>query len=87
MSHCSTRLLLLDDSGSSTCVPLIPPLWPTICSSLGFGQAKEDLVMLVELSVVEQRYDAVREVLDGASVKDVAIRYRVDRIPRRTGRP
>ena len=35
--------------------------------------------MLVELSMVEQRYDAVREVLDGATVKDVAIRYRVDR--------
>ena len=35
--------------------------------------------MLVELSMVEQRYDAVKEVLDGASVKDVAIRYGVDR--------
>ena len=35
--------------------------------------------MLVELSMVEQRYDAVREVLDGAMVKDVAIRYGVDR--------
>ena len=28
--------------------------------------------MLVELSMVEQRYDAVREVLDGATVTDVA---------------
>jgi len=35
--------------------------------------------MLVELSMVEQRYDAVREVLDGATVKDVATRYGVDR--------
>lgn len=36
--------------------------------------------MLQELSMVEQRYLAVREVLDdGASVKDVAIRYGVDR--------
>jgi transposase InsO family protein len=36
--------------------------------------------MLVELSMVEQRYQAVREVLDtGASVTDVAIRYGVDR--------
>ena len=35
--------------------------------------------MLVELSMVEQRYDAVREVLDGASVKDIATRYGVDR--------
>src|SRR5687767_11924984 len=29
--------------------------------------------------MVEQRYDAVKEVLDGAAVKDVATRYRVDR--------
>ncbi len=35
--------------------------------------------MLVELSMVEQRYDAVREVLEGASVKDTATRYGVDR--------
>jgi transposase len=42
-------------------------------------RAKEDVVMLVELSMVEQRYDAVKVVLDGAMVKDVAIRYRVDR--------
>ncbi len=34
---------------------------------------------VVDLSMVEQRYDAVREVLDGASVKDTAIRYGVDR--------
>jgi transposase InsO family protein len=43
------------------------------------NRAKEDLVMLVELSMVEQRYDAVREVLDGATVTDVATRYGVDR--------
>ena len=35
--------------------------------------------MLVELSMVEQRYDAVREVLDGATVSDVATRYGIDR--------
>jgi transposase InsO family protein len=35
--------------------------------------------MLQELSVVEQRYLAVREVLDGARVTDVATRYEVDR--------
>jgi transposase InsO family protein len=29
--------------------------------------------------MVEQRYDAVREVLDGATVKDTAIRYGIDR--------
>ncbi len=34
---------------------------------------------LVDLSMVEQRYDAVREVLDGATVKDTATRYGVDR--------
>jgi transposase-like protein len=35
--------------------------------------------MLVELSMVEQRYDAVREVLDGATITGVASRYGVDR--------
>jgi hypothetical protein len=35
--------------------------------------------MLTELSVVEQHYLAVREVLDGAKVTDVATRYGVDR--------
>ena len=34
---------------------------------------------LVDLSMVEQRYDAVREVLDGATVKDTAVRYGIDR--------
>ena len=36
--------------------------------------------MLVELSVVEQRYLAVREALDtGATITDIASRYGVDR--------
>ena len=36
--------------------------------------------MLAEVSVVEQRYLAVREVLDsGATISDVAVRYGVDR--------
>jgi transposase len=48
-------------------------------SSLVLNRAKEDVVMLVELSMVEQRYDAVREVLDGATVTEVATRYGVDR--------
>lgn len=49
-------------------------------SSLVFSRAKEDLVMLVALSMDEQRYDAVREVLDsGASITDVATRYGADR--------
>jgi len=43
-------------------------------------RAKEDLIMLVELSMVEQRYLAVREVLDSAAaVNDVATRYGVSR--------
>jgi transposase len=43
------------------------------------NRAEEDAVPLVDLSMVEQRYDAVREVLDGATVKDTATRYGVDR--------
>ena len=36
--------------------------------------------MLAEVTVVEQRYLAVREVLDsGAKITDVAVRYGVDR--------
>jgi transposase-like protein len=35
--------------------------------------------MLVELNAVEQRLKAVLEVLDGASVRDVARRYVVTR--------
>jgi transposase-like protein len=43
------------------------------------NRAEEDAVPLVDLSMVEQHYDAVREVLDGATVKDTAIRYGIDR--------
>ncbi|MGH3985377.1 MAG: helix-turn-helix domain-containing protein, partial [Pseudonocardiaceae bacterium] len=39
----------------------------------------EEPVVLVELDVVEQRYRAVLEVLDGASVIEVARRYGVTR--------
>ncbi|MGH8870795.1 MAG: hypothetical protein ACRDWS_02325 [Acidimicrobiia bacterium] len=35
--------------------------------------------MLGELSVAEQRFLAVREVLDGAKITYVAVRYGVDR--------
>src|SRR5437764_3042797 len=35
--------------------------------------------MLTELSVVEQRYLAVREALEGSKITDVATRYGVDR--------
>src|ERR671915_1582889 len=48
-------------------------------SSLVLSRANEKPVMLVDLSMVEQRYDAVRDVLDGATVKDTAIRYGIDR--------
>src|ERR671915_618433 len=48
-------------------------------SSLVLSRANEKPVMLVELSMVEQRYDAVKEVLDGATVTDTATRYGVDR--------
>jgi transposase InsO family protein len=41
--------------------------------------AKEGVVVLVELALVEQRYRAVLEVLDGATVTDVARRYGVVR--------
>jgi transposase len=35
--------------------------------------------MLVELSVVEQRYHAVMEVISGAPITEVAVRYGVSR--------
>jgi transposase-like protein len=40
---------------------------------------RKEPVMLVELRVTEQRYRAVREVLDGASVTEVARRFGVSR--------
>jgi hypothetical protein len=40
---------------------------------------REGRVVLVELEVVEQRYQAVLEVLAGVSVTLVALRYRVTR--------
>ena len=39
----------------------------------------EEAALLVELGLVEQRYNAVREVLDGATVTDVARRNGVSR--------
>jgi transposase-like protein len=41
--------------------------------------SSEEVVLLVELGVVEQRYQAVLEVLAGATVTDVARRYGVAR--------
>jgi transposase len=37
------------------------------------------VLVLVELSVVKQRYHAVMEVLAGIPVTEVAVRYRVSR--------
>jgi transposase-like protein len=79
LSHSPTRLRLLGDSGLGTCVSPIPRPRVGSASSLVLNRAKEDAVPVVDLSMVEQRYDAVREVLDGATVKDTAIRYGVER--------
>jgi DNA invertase Pin-like site-specific DNA recombinase len=44
------------------------------------GPGEEVGIVLVELGVVEQRYEAVKEVLaDGLSVTEVAVRYGVAR--------
>lgn len=77
-----TRLRYVGDTGSGTYatpgpVPLVVldglALW-TISS------ATEEDAVLVELGLMEQRYKAVLEVLDGAvSVTDVARRYGVGR--------
>ncbi len=75
VAHFPTRLRLLGDSGFGTYVPPIPRLQTLMGSLLVLNRAKEDLVMLVELSMLEQRYDAVGEVLDaGITVTDVATR-------------
>jgi transposase InsO family protein len=46
---------------------------------IDFGLGGEEPAMLLELAVVEQRYQAVREVLDGAPVTVVARRFGVAR--------
>jgi hypothetical protein len=51
-----------------------PSLW-----SFAPANAKEAVTVLVELGLVEQRHKAVLEVLDGASVTDVAKRNGVAR--------
>jgi hypothetical protein len=56
---------------------LTPP--PGLLSWAG-GPGEEVGIVLVEVSVLEQRYDAVKEVLaDGLSVTEVAERYGVAR--------
>jgi transposase len=47
--------------------------------SIVLAFCEEVVVLLVELGVVEQRYQAVLEVLGGATVVDVARRYGVAR--------
>jgi transposase InsO family protein len=57
---------------------LTPPVTGSITTTSSF--VVEGLgLMLVELSVVEQRYHAVMEVLAGIPVTEVATRYRVSR--------
>ena len=48
---------------------------------------RRELGVLAELGVVEQRYRAVLEVLDGATVTDVALRYGVVRQSARLAAP
>ncbi|MGB8361706.1 MAG: hypothetical protein WCE80_09930, partial [Acidimicrobiia bacterium] len=62
-----TRFRFLGDSGFGT--------WVTPPGSILLAFCEEVVVLLVELGVVEQRYQAVLEVLGGASVTDVARRY------------
>jgi transposase len=51
-----------------------------VSSLLDFSPEKQEVAMLVELSMVEQRSRVVREVLvTGVTITDVAARYGVDR--------
>jgi hypothetical protein len=50
-----------------------PPAWA--CRSANLFAAKGGRAMLVELSVMAQRYHAVMEVISGASGTEVAHRY------------
>jgi hypothetical protein len=64
-------------------VPVAGRRWfRLLCDTIGFMLPLRDLggvVVLVELGVVEQRFQAVLEVLGGAAVTDVARRYGVAR--------
>jgi transposase InsO family protein len=76
-----TRLRFLGDGGSGRCLTrLILGFWfHTFFDGLVHGVSRKDRIVLVELGVVEQRYQAVLEVLRGVSVTDVARRYGVAR--------
>jgi DNA invertase Pin-like site-specific DNA recombinase len=56
---------------------LTAPLGLLACGVRRRGQEAERV--LWERSVVEQRYDAVREVLEGQPVTEVAARYGISR--------
>ncbi len=82
-----TRFRYLGDSGSGTCFTPLCGLRVHHLSGVSFfavGCSRPQIrgrpfVVLVELGLVEQRYRAVLEVLDGAAVVDVAGRYGVTR--------
>ena len=77
-----TRLRYLGDTGSATSTtPEHPRGRVAALFAVGDRAHDEgDAVVLVELGLVEQRYQAVLEVLnDGATVTDVARRYGVVR--------
>jgi hypothetical protein len=57
--------------GSDTYAPLNPADEVITCAQPSHGGARH----AGELSMVEQRYNAIREVLDGATVTHAAIRY------------
>jgi hypothetical protein len=64
---------------SGSWATLAPPSWSHQCRlrkanprhHLCSNRAEEDAVPLMDLSMVEQRYAAVREVLDRATLKDL----------------
>ena len=73
---------MLGDSSSGRCLTLRSGrrlLHPMGVAFFRSSRTAEGAGMLVELRVAEQRYRAVWEVLEGASVTEVARRFRVSR--------
>jgi hypothetical protein len=80
VSHSSARFRYRCRGGSGTCVPHFPPSRHAVSRVLDVRPVCEKRAMLIELSMVEQRYQAVREVLEsGLSITQVAAQYGVDR--------
>ena len=82
MTLSGTRPRFLGDSGPGTWLtPWVHVCWVATFFAVALCPADpEEAVVLVELGLVEQRYQAVLEVLnDGATVTDVARRYGVAR--------